>query len=122
MDRYDEAIEWLVANPESIHQTWVNGRKTDRPECLFAFCSPSGSGEGPCGCLTMVRTYRDSVVINADRSVNYKLTNAVRGDKRIPKSIGELEGLRDDELRAALAPIAEWQRRLDREIRGVVNV
>ncbi len=122
-DKYDEAIDWLVehagdepsqygtAQVSVVHGVWCTpssykNHHLNDAHCLFQFTGPNGS----CGCLTQIRNERM-------RGPTPELTEEIRADDRIPVSVNALADLRDDELRAALQPFAEWQRRLDREIR-----
>jgi len=117
MDKYDEAIEWLVEHPDELWPMW-SGPSGGDAGCLFEFCSaepdmsvvPNGE---MCGCLVMIR---ESDTYSAWTP---ELTDEIRADDRLPRSFTDLKGLRGDALRAALQPFAEWQRRLDKEIRGV---
>ena len=126
-DKYDEAIDWLVANPtddsgrESTFEAWFLPHE-DTPEfiakahCLFQFATPSGGEDGDCGCLTQIRR-------GGSRTAwTQELTEAIAADSRIPSKAIDLKYLRGDKLRAALQPFAEWQRRLDREIRSPSEV
>jgi hypothetical protein len=127
MDKYDQAIEWLVEHADDetalpgcnvIDLAWDLDDAYQTGQCLFQICSPSGfavnTPQGmPCGCLTQV--VRKENTLDAWTP---KLTEAIRADQRIPGSIRDISRLRGDELRTALQPFAEWQRRLDKEIRG----
>jgi hypothetical protein len=126
-DKYDDAIEWLVAHADDpvprdyedyydmfIEFVWSMASCWSA-ECLFAYCTPNASvtttpSGQMCGCLTQIRR-GDALAWTTE------LTAAIRDDDNIPASIESLSGLRGDELRAALQPFAFWQRRLDREIR-----
>lgn len=129
-DKYDEAIEWLVAHaddpiPEDyrdvydgqmVHFVWSFASDIEA-ERLFSYATKSGGiklldNDDLCGCLTQIR--EGSAVGETP-----ELTAAIRADERIPSDIAVIAKLRGDELRAALQPFAFWQRRLDREIRGV---
>lgn len=127
MDKYDEAIEWLVEHADDetgcrynvIQWAWDLDDEFPIAHCLFQLCTPGGlSSPNPqgkvCGCLTQVRRSENTL-----DAWTPELTAAIRADERIPGSIEGISKLRDDELRAALQPFAEWQRKLDREIRGV---
>ena len=110
-DKYDEAIAYLTEHPEEIYRAW-HTCGTHPHGCLFEFCSPDGSnnkradGE-KCGCLTMVRGLsKIGGVAWTDA-----LTEEIRTDERLPKSGSEITV-------EHLPVFAEWQRRLDREIRG----
>lgn len=119
MDKYDEAIEWLVERPDAIDPVWIQAGMVPhriKASCLFAFCSPSGLAIGECGCLTMVRD-GEHTCLGRDFQDDAILTEQIRDDVRLPRAIDHIEHLRGDELRTALQPFAFWQRRLDREIR-----
>lgn len=113
-DKYDEAVDYLTKNPEEIYQCW-NHPISYRAGALFLPVSdklPASPntvdllprrGDGlMCGCLTMVR---------AGLKVAWtdELTEAIRGDARIPKTP---ESIKPEHL-----PVfAEWQRRIDKEL------
>lgn len=105
-DKYDEQIARLLAAPNfqgAVYSDWMCCKG------LFAFCTPSGTvakppGGGACGCLTMVKA-------GGWVAWTPELTAAVRADGRLPKSF---LGIEPEQLPA----FAEWQRRLDTEIRG----
>lgn len=125
-DKYDKAIDWLCENAGTAaksHYQSVVEYAWDEPEheahCLFQHASVTGEWEDYfthrgcyCGCLTQIRSSSRQYV-----GATPAITAAIRDDKQIPCDINELKDLRDEELRAALQPFAEWQRRLDREIR-----
>ena len=101
-DKYDDEIERLVpAGSDTLYESWVETTP------LFAFCGG--------GCLTMIRG-------SGSTSYTPELTEEIRADKEIPESSGELMTAWDKrnrrQRRALLNRFAEWQRRLDREIRG----
>lgn len=110
MDKYDAAIAYLTAYPSEIARAWAMV-STHPAGCLFAFCGRTGSADDKdeegrrfCGCLTQVR--------NGDHAYTPALTAAIRADARIPGN--------DQQITIESLPVfAEWQRRLDREIRGV---
>jgi len=123
-DKYDQAIDWLVEHaddtPTSGDDCMIDEAWSDPLEhvagCLFQFCNPTGGndeelpGGEMCGCLTMIRG-------GCGSAWTPELTREIEADLRLPDGLGEFSLLRGDELRAALQPFAEWQRRLDREIR-----
>ena len=111
MDRYDEAIEYLVERPEEVGDAW-HLPDDEEGGLLFQCCSSSS------GCLTQVHG-------GSLRGPKPELTLEIIDDDRLHKSIGHLSAalLSTDSLdarRAILQPYAEWQRRMDREIRGIV--
>lgn len=127
MDKYDDAIEWLVEHADEISKygeqmvevAWGNNR-THQAGCLFAFCYrddsyPQLEDWQSCGCLTMIRSNPKRYV-----AATPALTLEISLDSRLPREIEELRDLRGDNLRAALQPFAEWQRRLDKEIRQTI--
>jgi len=123
-DKYDDAIEWLVEHADerftgcsAVFAAWSYPDAGDpygltAAHVLFQAANASGyAAPGDrCGCITQIREGRNEAT-TAD------LTAAIRADARLPSRIRDIEKLRGDELRAALQPFAEWQRRLDREIR-----
>ncbi len=125
-DKYDDAIDWLVEHaddpsPEEgvrnvVDFAW-NYPGTDHG-CLFVTCLDDCSRVTCCGCLTQV--HHNSTLFG--KGIPSAIVAEICADDRIPNHIREIYNLRGEELRTALAPFAEWQRRLDREIRGVVEV
>lgn len=112
MDKYDAQIAKLLASENfkaTVFSDWVNGLG------LFEFVSPDGhrpaESEATCGCLTMVRL-GIGYAFGKDNQPSDKLTKEIRADVRIPKMLSEVEP--ED-----LPVFAEWQRRLDEEIRDV---
>lgn len=120
-DKYDEAIDWLVENADDdellegygsvVERAWDGD--LDQGWCLFQIVSPSGLAWKACGCLTQIRRPENTL-----DACTPELTAAIRADERIPFDVCGMKKLRGDDLRAALLPFAEWQRRLDREIRS----
>ena len=114
-DKYDEAIEYLVEWPEDLDEAW--GLPDEAPGgFLFQFCEPDGNDDGKIGCLTMVHR-------GFSEAFTSELTAAIRADNRLHCDIDELYTAllstdSPDARRAILQPYAEWQRRMDREIRG----
>lgn len=114
---YVDAIEELVMNPRRLFGAW----HAEAP--LFAYCSkhdqsgttltkrPDGKR---CGCLTMIHS---DVIFCAWTDA---LTEEIRADERIPDDMTEFHEEFQDatpaDRRAMLAPFAEWQERLDREL------
>lgn len=104
-DKYDEAIEYLTANPRTIPEFWGRG------ESLFQFITRSGAVEvvevggnkNTCGCLTQIR--RNKWMPAATES----LTARIRADERIPKSPCDITP-------SNLHVFAEWQRIADKEL------
>jgi hypothetical protein len=120
LDKYDLEIERLINLPgSSTEAAWLDGA------LLFQFASPSGDvGQCPngqkCGCLTMIRNAANSASKFA--AWTHSLTMEIASDERIPLSVTNLiDGwsvLSPDQRRDKLQPFAEWQRRLDKEIRN----
>lgn len=110
-DKYDIAIEYLTEHPEEIYATWSTPSGSPHG-CLFQMVTPSGNYQTPewnsdqCGCLTQVK-------YTSYPAWTSELTDEIRDDERIPS-------LRNITV-ADLPVFAEWQRRLDREIRNVVE-
>lgn len=115
MDKYDRAIEFLVENPSLIHEAWKIPLAQKPGWELFQFVSKSGfaSTVRICGCLTLIKYD----MFSAETDV---LTEPIRNDPRII-DIDNLMLLRGTALRDALEVFALWQRRLDREIRGIID-
>ena len=125
MDKYDDAIEYLVEYPDETMDAWADviGHKSG---VLFRYCTPDGVGQfgcrpdgRVCGCLTQVKQ-RTSVAWTP------KITAEIRRDKRIHPSPEKLQAAllatkSIKKRRAILQPYAEWQRRMDAEIRNVTK-
>lgn len=102
MDKYDEQIAELTANPGLIEAHWSKGIG------LFQFASPYGKGYAlDCGCLTMIRSSCKRYVIDTDGNHLDDLSDEIRRDTRIPTDP-------DDITPAHLPVFAEWQRKLDK--------
>jgi hypothetical protein len=106
MDRYDRAVAYFHAHPEAIPDAWAAPSR-EPYGFLFAFATPTGRDDdtnpGVYGCLTMIRR-EEAIAWTAE------LTDAIRADDRLPIDLaGALP---------VLEVFAEWQRRLDQEIRN----
>jgi len=100
MDKYDVAVDYLTQHPEEISEAW-GWPDTHPAGCLFSYCGDWEDDD--VGCLTMVRAGLSAAT--------EELTLAIRADARLP----------DDETKITvehLPVFAEWQRRLDKELRG----
>jgi hypothetical protein len=128
-DVYDEAIDLLMEGPIE----WLGDRCNDAWYCvdvvtnlpkspLFLYATPDGSGnfdspEKKCGCPTQLRInktyeYLLYAVIGPGGVERPDLTEAIGRDDRLPTAPWKIES------REQLEAFAEWQRRLDQEIRG----
>lgn len=104
-DKYDIEIERLSKFPGLISGHWLRG------EPLFQICSTEEMKRNHnTGCLTMIRRNEAFFVLNKDGTKNYELTSAIRSDNRIPEDPNDI-------TIESLSIFAEWQRRLDEEIR-----
>jgi hypothetical protein len=111
-DKYDEAVAYLTEHPDSIFDSW-KACGSMPGGCLFQFATPTGSiewrrddgEEKECGCLTTIRCNPGERHAWSD-----ELTVAILGDQRIPLDARQIDT-------EHLPVFAEWQRRLDREIR-----
>lgn len=75
-DRYDEAIDFLIANPELIHCSW-NIPNANVGGLLFQrVCDINVDVNGVCGCLTQIRDGRKAATV--------ELTVMIQDDERIP--------------------------------------
>lgn len=101
-DKYDDAIAYLEKNPGEILDAW-GFPSTHSAGCLFSYVGATNSRGDSCGCLTQVKS-GDSPAKTA------RLTKAIRKDARIP------ERPQDIELKH-LQVFAEWQRRIDKELK-----
>lgn len=110
-DAYDDAVEYLTANPERIDDAWwirgsVRDPRTEAAKCLFRYVTPTGGPELSdgleCGCITQIRGIQRHAYTPG-------LTAEIRSDERLPKfSLDITPG--------NLPVFAEWQRRIDREL------
>ncbi len=110
-DKYDLEIDRLMEGPIQelpirCEQAWYSD-KTGRPSsCLFDYCTPTGMAtHRNCGCLTQVRNQQHG-------AWTPELTAAIQVDSRLPYYPSDIT------TREQLEIFAEWQRRLDREIRN----
>jgi hypothetical protein len=122
MDIYDQEIARLAdSNGAELVRSWssatVDGNSVPISP-LFQFCNSTGfqgAQYDGCGCLTQIRS---SHVVAATTA----LTVAIKNDTRIVKSVYDLarrwQSLSAGARAESLRPFAEWQRRLDVEIRG----
>jgi hypothetical protein len=102
MDDYDRQIEHLLQHPLETTKQWLSGKG------VFRFATVSGTNirEGTdCGCLTMIRD-RPKVF----RAPTPELTRKIYEDERLPTNVDEAT------TRQQLEVMAEWQRRLDKEL------
>lgn len=112
-DKYDEAVEYLTANPHKIRGAWGNPLSVLGGK-LFQFAAPgpmrlSSRGE-ICGCLTQIRNDERYVAVRRDGRVARLLTAEIRADRSIPSDETKIEPRH-------LKRFAYWQRRLDKELR-----
>ena len=114
MDKYDKAIKYLTKHPDRIIDAWHVPLADDEGElaqayCLFQYCNKTGRyGTSNIGCLTTIRS--GNIYGTGPVAFSEILTQEIRADERIPVSPGRIT-VKD------LPVFAEWQRRLDREIR-----
>lgn len=106
MDKYDRQIaelERLEGDDfrKEVHEQWKASRG------LFAFAAPHNEMRTPkgdcCGCLTMIR---HNPMFSA---YTQKLTREIRNDERLPMGVPSI-------TKENLPTLAEWQRRLDKEL------
>lgn len=105
-DKYARAVKYLKAHPWEIPQFWVNA-SPDGPGCLFQLARRNGkritkNGQF-IGCLTQIR-------FGGWNAQTKKLTLDISADERIPDSVYRIT---PDNLHV----FAQWQRRLDKELR-----
>jgi hypothetical protein len=101
-DKYDKAVAYLTKHPYEILHAWQHPE--DAPGgCLFLFAGETDGYGERCGCLTQVADKNS-------RAQTPALTKAIRADARIPKG--------PQWITAKDLPVfAEWQRRLDKELK-----
>lgn len=108
MDKYDKQIEEIKSGHSTIKEDWYKAKG------LFAFATDCkaelSSVEATVGCLVMIRN-SSGIVLAQDQELAKKLTNEILLDKRLPRL--------PEEIKEEHLPVfAEWQRRLDKEIRN----
>jgi hypothetical protein len=112
-DKYDEAIEFLAANPGKIYSCWMN--PSGPHGSLFQWLTPDGdSVTAPAnryGCLTQIK---NGVGFEAWTP---ELTARIVADPNVPWSAYDLSMSTPDEIRRGLAVFAEYQREADRTFR-----
>jgi hypothetical protein len=116
-DKYDEAIAELEGAKDfnrAVTSAWVDAGEKTTAGLLFQFCNKKNergrqvamSDNGNVvriGCLTQIR---DSPLHIAETET---LTTAIRADEKLPNST---DGVRHEHL----SLLADWQRRIDREL------
>ena len=107
MDAYQQAVEYLTANPGEIHYAWTHPFNEVPGGCLFKMITPDGlvsknSGGNDCGCLTMIRS-RIGMCCHAWTE---DLEVSIRSDERIPRNAMNIT--------VDILPVfAQWQRFID---------
>lgn len=141
-DRYDQAIDYLVTNPQNLKRDWYAGADpfsgsrlpAATGASLFQMCARrtrediTGSLHGAC-CVhcVLVLADRDKTdedqprIDHPDPEVVLAVRRELQADPRlwhdgINSFCEAFEVMDADERREALQPFAEWQRRLDREL------
>jgi hypothetical protein len=122
-DKYDKAIDYLMEYPKQAAEAWMKP-DVHPAGCLFQFVTNTGyqgfRADGQdCGCLTQVKAAyfnRLNTPPGYDDWQLYawtdELTEAIANDENLPK-FQKIVYTREE-----LEHFANWQRRLDREIRG----
>jgi hypothetical protein len=122
-DKYDHAIEYLVNNPEDIHDAWANpGEYEGRGGELFGFVGPDwqsnsnavldrdGSHLGTCGCLQQIRQAKKSGSDGKSGGMvmSYwaRMWEKIANDRSLPSESDDI-GISD------LPVFAHWQREVD---------
>ena len=112
-DKYHAAEAYLHAHPEEIYDAWANPQAHEAG-CLFMWATRRlvcGEPEDDrVGCLTQIRQDSRLGFAYARVADSWELTAQIRDDDRIP--------IHEHEITLENLPVfAEWQRRLDRELR-----
>jgi hypothetical protein len=110
-DIYDKEVERLTENPKLIHDAWMFGE--DHSPLFDCVCKSRGMNDETFGCLTQIRNHKRGVVDIFFPTVaeTEELTKEIRKDRRIPKDA--------EDIRPKHLPIfAEWQRKLDKTLKG----
>ena len=121
-DKYDHAIDYLIANPEDIYDAWSSpGAYDGKGGELFGLVAPDwtdssaaaegySSRVGTCGCLQQIRSAKeegyDGTEGNAKMAYWNRLWDLIANDRRIPISGSDIT-VED------LPVFAEWQREVD---------
>jgi hypothetical protein len=108
MNAYQQAVEWLTANPICIRVAWANPYRA-RGGCLFDPCSHSKMYprkeehdlQKSLGCLTQIRTESEIYVCEIP-----ELTAMISEDNRLPASSANIQA-------EHLPFLAQWQQFLD---------
>lgn len=116
MDKYDEQIKKYkdIENPEQQRQQISND--WTKAMGLFQFVIDKRykiEGPNDYGCLTLIRAGEHFAYRGGNK--DYELTRQIREDERIPKEHTDIDL---DNVHI----FAEWQRKLDEEIRGEVTI
>lgn len=123
-DKYDLAIEKLMEMDDAdfrdiVSAAWYADRATpdDQIGCLFQYCTPSGVEENrpdghSCGCLVQIHRMRHiPQEYKKYHAWTAELTEAIEKDERIPGIVSRI-------TKKNIQVFAEYQRRMDVEIRG----
>lgn len=108
MDIYDKQIAEITKHPERLRSDWFAAHGLFR---LFNDGTSKFEGLGmKAGCITTIRGKSPaSNMVFVKGVVNQELTEAIRGDERLPKSL--------DEVKLEHLPLfAEYQRTYDKLI------
>lgn len=108
MDKYDAQISELTKDDKNfkalLRSHWITGYG------IFEFVNKDGRCLPNCGCLTMIRIGR-GFAFDKDDKIDEAMTKAIMDDDRIPSSHELI-------TQESLFVFAEWQRRLDKELRN----
>lgn len=100
-DKYDEAVDFLTANPDKINDAW-NDPRTVEGGCLFQVAGNQPNFTSNHGCLTQIRS--EPTIYKAQTP---ELTAEILADDRLPNQQGG-----QDITVKHLPVFAEWMRRL----------
>jgi len=108
LDKYDKAIEYLMGcngnYRREVNSAW-NAPWGEPAGCLFKMVRSDDALPGTYGCLTMIKR-------GSYEARTKELTNAIRADTRIPSDPTLI-------TKDSLPVLAEWQRRIDKELQRV---
>lgn len=96
MNKYDEQIVKLTANPGQIASEWSFAIG------LFKMVGNKGAA----GCLTMIRTDPEGWKALINNKIDEKLTQEIANDERIPKDSSDI-------TIESLPVFKEWQEKID---------
>lgn len=109
-DKYDQAIQYLTANPNEVYRAWNSPRNHHEAGCLFKMV-----GDGTfVGCLTQI-------AMGEAEAATRELTTLIRSEQRLAIDVIQIEGSGGaKEVSRKLLPLlplfAKYQRVVDKKL------